>query len=363
MRRRLGKCAAAGKMRRRPERQFSSTRTIQTKFAPYHTQTPASIAPGGSAAHAPPNNLIARPRAFRTGATPPAAPPYKARRKLLLMPRTESISSRTNPRVKRLRAALNGNARLAAGLIAIEGHNLIAEALRSGIPLETLFLTEGVPEPPNLPAACEVVRLTQDVFASVSATEAPQGVAALLEPPELELRHGPTPLLLIAGGLQDPGNLGTLIRSAEAFGAEAVLLTPGTVSPWNPKTLRASTGSIFRVPVLHVTHARLAALRTGGIRILAAVTGDSAPHYSASVPITQLDLTTPCAFLIGNEGAGLSADLLALAETRITIPTPGPVESLNASVAGSLLLYEAARQREASHQRETADSRQIPDRL
>lgn len=261
------------------------------------------------------------------------------------MPDSAPISSRSNARVKQLRAALAGNTRLAAGLIAIEGPNLIAEALRSGIPLHTLFLTEAAAAPPGLHSACEIVRLTHDALASASATEAPQGIAALLEPPQLELRESTSPLYLIAGGLQDPGNLGTLIRSAEAFGADAVLLTPGTVSPWNPKTLRASAGSIFRVPVLHATHTRFAALRTQAVRIFAAVTGDSAPHYSASVPITQLDLTQPCAFLIGNEGVGLSADLLALAETRITVPTPGPVESLNAAVAGSLLLYEAARQR------------------
>lgn len=263
-----------------------------------------------------------------------------------------TISSRTNPRVKQLRAALSGNTRLAAGLIAIEGPNLIAEALRSGIPLHTFFLTEGITPPPDLPSTCEILYITRDAFASVSATEARQGIAALLPPPELKLRESPNPLLLIAGGLQDPGNLGTLIRSTEAFGADGVLLMPGTVNPWNPKTVRASAGSIFRVPVLHADHGRLGVFRSRGVRLLAAVTGDSAPHYSASVPITQVDLTQPCAVLIGNEGAGLSADLLALAETRVTIPTPGPVESLNAAVAGSLLLYEAARQRAAavSHQ-------------
>ena len=265
------------------------------------------------------------------------------------MPDSAPISSRSNPRVKQLRAALAGNARLAAGLIAIEGPNLIAEALRSGIPLRTLFLTETATLPPGVHSSCEIVRLTPDTFASASATETPQGIAALLEPPQLGLPDGTNPLVLIAGGLQDPGNLGTLIRSAEAFGADGVLLMPGTVSPWNPKTVRASAGSVFRVPVLHATHAELAALRGKGVHLLAAVTGDSAPHYSASVPITQLDLTQPCAFLIGNEGVGLSADLLALTGTRITIPTPGPVESLNAAVAGSLLLYEAARQRAAAN--------------
>jgi TrmH family RNA methyltransferase len=257
------------------------------------------------------------------------------------------ISSRSNPRVKQLRAALAGNTRLAAGLIGIEGPNLVAEALRSGIALHTIFLAEDTAPPAALSSLCEVIYLTRDTFNSAASTEAPQGIAALLHPPQHVLPESANPLLLVACGLQDPGNLGTILRSAEAFAADAVLLTPGTVSPWNPKTLRASAGSIFRIPVLQTTHAELEELKSRGLHLFAAVTGDSAPHHSASVPVTQLDLTASSAFLIGNEGLGLSADLVAIAQTRITIPTPGPVESLNAAVAASLLLYEAARQRAA----------------
>ncbi|MDP9039893.1 MAG: RNA methyltransferase [Acidobacteriota bacterium] len=262
-----------------------------------------------------------------------------------MSPPYERLASRSNPRIKQLRAALAGNTRLADGMIAIEGPHLVAEAIRSGIVLATLFLAEGTPLPQDLPEDVEVLHLSREAFGSAASTAAPQGIAALLQAPRLPLALDRDPLLLIAAGLQDPGNLGTLIRSAEAFGAAGVLLTPGTVSPWNGKTMRASAGSVFRVPVLQVDHAAVAALPSQQIRVLAAVTGDSAPHYSSSVPLGDLDLTRGCAFLIGNEGAGLSADLLALAETRITIPTPGPVESLNAAVAGSLLLYEAARQR------------------
>ncbi|GAC1419855.1 MAG: RNA methyltransferase [Acidobacteriaceae bacterium] len=267
------------------------------------------------------------------------------------MPASAVITSRTNPRVKQLRAALAGNARLADSLIAIEGPNLITEAIRSGIALVTVFLAEGTSLPHDLPPAVELLHIGRETFASACSTESPQGIAALLEPPELILPLDGRPLLLIAAGLQDPGNLGTLIRSAEAFGAAGVLLTPGTVSPWNGKTMRASAGSIFRVPVQTIDISQLSTLSARGIRLLAAVTADAAPHFSSSVPITHLDLTDACAFLIGNEGLGLSADLLALAETRITIPTPGPVESLNAGVAGSLLLYEAARQRQGRSNR------------
>jgi TrmH family RNA methyltransferase len=154
-------------------------------------------------------------------------------------------------------------------------------------------------------------------------------------------------LLLVAAGLQDPGNLGTLIRSAEAFGATAVLTTAGTVSEWNQKVLRASAGSVFRVPVVQVAAEQLIALKSQGLRLLAAVAPDS-EFDSGSESAANADLTSACALMIGNEGAGLGEEWLALADVRITIPTPGRVESLNAAVAGSLLLYEASRQRAAS---------------
>jgi TrmH family RNA methyltransferase len=264
------------------------------------------------------------------------------------------ISSRTNPRVKQLRAAFAGQARLSGGLIAIEGQHLLFEALRSGLPFKTIFVNERAQLPAWAPRAVELIELTDEVFSSVVDTQSPQGIAAMLVPPTWDMHSvfrtksqpADSPLLLIAAGLQDPGNLGTLIRSAEAFGATAVLTTPGTVSQWNQKALRASAGSVFRVPVVACAPADVAALKQRGLRLLAAVAED--PDHAVSTLVASADLTQPCALMIGNEGAGLSAELLALADERISIPTPGPVESLNAAIAGSLLLYEASRQRAAS---------------
>ena len=161
--------------------------------------------------------------------------------------------------------------------------------------------------------------------------------------------RGPAPLVVIAAGLQDPGNLGTLIRSAEAFGASGVLLTPGTVSAWNGKAMRASAGSVFRMAVVECEADELRWLRERGVELLAAV----APGHGAAPvrEIGEVDLLRPVAFLVGHEGSGVSAEWLAFAETRVTIPCPGPVESLNAAVAGSVMLYEAARQRAAAGQR------------
>jgi TrmH family RNA methyltransferase len=263
------------------------------------------------------------------------------------------VTSRANARVKQLRAAFAGHARLSGGLVAIEGENLLREALDSGLPLKTIFLSERVAPPAWLPRGVELLVLAEEVFASTVDTQHPQGIAALLVPPVWKIEsalpaNDNAALLLLAAGLQDPGNLGTLIRSAEAFGATAVLTTAGTVSEWNQKAVRASAGSVFRVPVVAITAEELIALKSRGVRLLAAV----APNAdSGSESAADAGLTNACALMIGNEGAGLGEEWLALADARITIPTPGGVESLNAAVAGSLLLYEASRQREAAQLR------------
>jgi TrmH family RNA methyltransferase len=265
----------------------------------------------------------------------------------MLIPETV-VSSRTNARVKQLRAAFQGHARLSGGLIAIEGDHLLAEALRSGLVLKTVFVSERRELPRIVPRGVEVLRLTDEVFASVVETQSPQGVAALLVPPvrifdDVMGSATAPPLILIAAGLQDPGNLGTLVRSAEAFGATGVLTTSGTVSAWNQKALRASVGSVFRMPVVAATAGEIAELKGRGVRLIGAVGADDFGVTAAH----EMDFTAAYALMIGNEGAGLAAEWMELAEARVTIPCPGAVESLNAAVAGSLLLYEASRQRAA----------------
>ena len=181
--------------------------------------------------------------------------------------------------------------------------------------------------------------VTEEVFLSATMTEHPQGIAALVEAPQFTLQamFDRTPLVVIAAGLQDPGNLGTLVRSAEAFGATGMILLPGTVSLWNAKTLRASSGSAFRLPVMALTaDDAFAALRDAGVRIFAAVARDGD---------SEADLRGPSALLVGNEGSGLPDAWIAQADARVTIPFPGAVESLNAAIAGSVLLYDAMRQR------------------
>jgi TrmH family RNA methyltransferase len=262
------------------------------------------------------------------------------------MAATVEIKSRSNARVKQLRAAFAGQERLSEGLLAIEGEHLLEEAVRSGLKIRTVFLTGQQQIPTGLKATTEIVRLSTDVFRSAVETRSPQGIAALVAAPQFGIvkifERQDQALIVVTAGLQDPGNLGTIIRSAEAFGANGVITTPGTVSAWNQKAVRASVGSVFRLPVATASSKEIADLAAEhGVRLFAA-TGSA---KGGVLRAQDVSLSEPCAFLIGNEGAGLSQDWMELGAESITIPCPGPVESLNAAVAASLLLYEAARQR------------------
>ncbi|HTX40488.1 MAG TPA: RNA methyltransferase [Acidobacteriaceae bacterium] len=268
------------------------------------------------------------------------------------------VQSRQNARVRELRAAFARTGRDVSEVIGLEGEHLLAEALRSGLNLRSVFLRIDADRRDSslrmlerlaIPTPVPIVSLNSAVFASAVDTESPQGIAALVETPRFSLAEavaGTRPLVLIAAGLQDPGNLGTLVRSAEAFGATGVLALPGTVSVWNAKTLRASAGSAFRVPVIYErAAAAFEALAERSIPVYAAVPAGAG---EGAIPCSSTDLAAPAAILIGNEGSGLSPEMLERATARITIPTPGPTESLNASIAASILLYEAARQRSRS---------------
>jgi TrmH family RNA methyltransferase len=261
------------------------------------------------------------------------------------------VQSKQNARLKELRRALARPGR--DGLVAVEGPVLIEEALRSGLRIHCLFATrDSEPLLGNLPLASkalssdlEVLLFPRATLDSVLTTESPQSAAALIEPPDWTWAHLFRPhqanaaLILILAGIQDPGNLGTIVRSAEAFGASGIVCLPGTVSPWNPKAVRASAGSIFRLPLLAASEQEcFEEIREAGVRILTTLMHSAHPAYAT-------DLTVPCALIIGNEGNGVPANLAAKADDRITIPCPGAVESLNAALATSVLLYEAARQR------------------
>lgn len=258
------------------------------------------------------------------------------------------VNSKQNPRVKELRRALSHPARQGRDLAGIEGPHLVEEALRTGREIECIFVAQGAEhllEPMPIPPGTETLLLPKDILAAVLDTETPQLIAALIRLPDwtwqdlLRSAAGAAPLVLILAGLQDPGNLGTIIRSAEAFGASSIIALPGTVSAWNPKAVRASAGSVLRLPVLAAgKETALPQLRRASLRIWA-----TAAHGSHAADCA--DLAGPAALIVGNEGAGVPADLADEADGSVTIPCPGAAESLNAAVAASILLYEASRQR------------------
>ena len=162
--------------------------------------------------------------------------------------------------------------------MGIEGEHLLMEAVRSGVGIASVFFRSGgeaLLRRVGLAATVDLIELPAEIFASAVTTESPQGIAALVRPREFSLDTiigAELPLIAVAAGLQDPGNLGTLIRSAEAFGASGLVLLPGTVSPWNAKAMRASSGSVFRLPVLAAGEdVVVGRLRAAGVRVLAAV--------------------------------------------------------------------------------------------
>jgi TrmH family RNA methyltransferase len=283
--------------------------------------------------------------------------------------RLRRIEGRHNPLVKRLREAFSRAELTETGDCAIEGLRILEEAIRSGLRFSAVFFRESAQDRaerllPQIGSQVETLLLPDKLFDSLVPSESPQGVAALVRLKEFSLddviekeRLQVGPIIVLAG-LQDPGNLGTILRSAEAFGSAGVVLGEGTVSPFNSKVVRASAGSVFRLPIIHgqaqgQAHGPAQArgkpatakleevsekLRAQGVRLLA-----TSSHKGT--PLDQADLKGPAAIFFGNEGSGLSRDLMAKMDESIAIPHTAQVESLNAGVAASIVLYEAARQR------------------
>jgi RNA methyltransferase, TrmH family len=264
--------------------------------------------------------------------------------------RIAEITSTANPLLKVFRRSLaEGVSR--QGWLAVEGPFLVEEALRAknSAHIHSVLVSEEGLERlkiliDHLPAEAEVSRVSDAMFRRVAETEAPQGIAALVElkRPTLDaILHEPRVLLVVACGLQDPGNLGTIQRSAQAFGAHALITLDATVSPFNPKAMRASSGAIFHVPSYAGVEpeALFKKLRAARVHLIAAD-----PHSASR--ITDANLLGPLAILIGQEAAGLSPEIAGLADLRVSVPLRTGMDSLNAATAASIFLYETARQRD-----------------
>jgi TrmH family RNA methyltransferase len=258
------------------------------------------------------------------------------------------ISSSKNEQVKAARLVREGKDR---SLLFVEGERLVADGLTSGLEVTTVFHLQ---EPsPGTAALLEALRqrgslllaTTPEVLAALSDTVTPQGIIVLARHPEVNRADfwdqlPICPLLVALDRVQDPGNLGTLLRTAEAAGAQGVITLAGTADPFSPKALRASMGSAFRLPLLTgLSPAELlAAAAKHGLRAFAAAGG-------ASMGYRDLDWTGPTLLLLGNEGRGLDPALLAACDCPVRIPINPAVESLNVATAAAVLLFEAAHQR------------------
>ena len=303
---------------------------------------------------------------------------------------TEILSSRDNQWLKQFRVALRGGIPTADGVVGVEGVRLVEEALGSGCRVKAVLFSESgerhrerlAPWIAREETGFPVLRTTDRLFEGIADTEHPQGVAALVVPRKFVLEEvlqgggkrtqdppskteggvpgdqqsaigvretSEAPLIVVLAGVQDPGNVGTILRTAAAFGATGVLTAAtgqsGTASPYAPKAMRASAGAALHLPIVGGVGLGilLTQLKVRGIRSLASCVAESA---GALAP-WEVDWREPVALLVGNEGAGLPEDVVTSADARVHVPMATKVESLNAAAAAAVVLYEAFRQRKA----------------
>ncbi len=255
------------------------------------------------------------------------------------------ITSLANDRVKRVRMLqAQRRARLREERFVIEGVRLVEEAVAAGVLLDFAFYLEAAEADARAQALLDALRgrgvpllaVSEAVMRACSDTESPQGVLAVAALPRLASPAQPA-FVLVIDRLRDPGNLGTILRTATAAGVELALLAPGTVDAYNPKVVRGAMGAHFRLPLLHASWVQIAAA-LAGLNVWLAEAGEGRPYWEA-------DWRGPVALIIGGEAEGASPEAAALATGRVTIPMPGGAESLNAAVAAGVLLFEVVRQR------------------
>jgi TrmH family RNA methyltransferase len=258
------------------------------------------------------------------------------------------ITSTGNAKIKWLRQLQSqANARREAGVFIVEGVRLLEEALAAGWQIREALHTEELSERAQALLASLKQRgvattpVSPHVLKAASDTQTPQGILAVVEAHSLPLPEHPD-FLLILDSLRDPGNLGTILRTAAAAGVQAVILTPGSVDPFSPKVVRAGMGAHFRLPVHNLDWGAIHAYCTAHALALYLAESGGGQVYSA------LDLRQPLAFIIGGEASGAGAQIQRLPVQPVHIPMPGASESLNAAVAAAVLIFEAVRQRARS---------------
>ena len=259
----------------------------------------------------------------------------------------KAVTSRDNAAYKEVaRLISSATHRKREGLSVLDGAHLLAAFLDAGGTPEALFLNRNGLETPEIAAlvarsaSARVTLLADSLYDALSTVETPTGVLSVVSTPRSRPPPDDAAFALLLEGIQDPGNVGTLLRSAAAAGASDVLLSPQCAFAWSPKVLRAAMGAHFAVNIAEGVDlaAWLAAYRGRSVALMG----------GAKRSLYDLDLRGAVALLVGNEGAGLSAALAAVAREQAAIPMPGRIESLNAAAAGTVALFEAARQRRSA---------------
>jgi len=268
----------------------------------------------------------------------------------------KKITSHRNPLIKDYLKCLQGKAslsehnnRLANNRLAVEGFNLLEEALAKKFPIETLFFCPEVASEEPLRALLdavnpetEVMQITPSLLKRITLTENPQGVAGVVVYPEYswhDILSATSFYGVLVDRLQDPGNLGTIIRTAAAAGFTAVICTPGTVNPFNPKVIRSSAGSLFHLKICKNKEPAtfLSELKKKRVAIVSTEIDSDQAYY-------QVNYKQPILLMVGNEREGVSQSLASMADHRIRIPIEEGVDSLNAAVAAGVVMFEARRQ-------------------
>lgn len=260
------------------------------------------------------------------------------------------ITSINNPLVKEIKTLYRKKGRIKNKAFIIEGIKMIEEAIDNSYPVKNIIYTDQFLKTKDGENFFERIKdldntiyVPNNIFKEISDTENPQGILGIakLEYENLnEIYKKERPFLLFLDEVQDPGNMGTIIRTADAFNADGIIITEGCVDPYNPKVVRATMGSIFRVPLYYISDGihELKNLKDMNIRVYStALTG--------SIPIYETDFQKGFVLIIGNESNGVRKEIFSLSDKLIKIPMPGKAESLNAGVAASIIMYEVMKQR------------------
>ena len=260
------------------------------------------------------------------------------------------ITSPSNPLIKEIKSLYKKKGRWAKNLYLAEGIKIVEECIDNDCPIvniiysDELLNTRGGQALFNrIKSYDRLVHVSDKLYREISDTENPQGILAVIrfEVNSIEnLKTRDNPFLLLLDEVQDPGNMGTIIRTADAFGIDGIIVTEGCVDIYNPKVVRSTMGSIFRTPIFH---------ESDGVKIVEKLKDEGIKIYSTSLEgsqyIQNANFKEACVLIIGNESKGVSEDLHFMADELIKIPMMGGAESLNAAVASSIIMYEAIRQR------------------